>query len=93
MNRLYLWLRARLSTASIVIHVRPGRAHCVRGQVTAALLGALGELAREHDITEGVIEVSRGAMGAMLNFTGDIPAHMEQRVRNLWFAHSDGLRL
>ena len=88
MKTLWIMIIASLPLAGTTVLIANGEAVARRGQVRAALLVALTELAQSSDIADACIHASaRGGTGSSLKLFG-IPTGLQQRFRNVWSANS-----
>lgn len=69
-----------------VIVIEPAGVRVSKGKVPAERLDSIRALCREHGLTSGWIGgVARGK-SISLRFSSNIPAAVQQRLRNLWFS-------
>jgi len=87
MKKVWLRLRAILSTAPAVIMIEDGSARTIRGDLSNSLLSEFSDLAEAEGIDDGLIIVDRTSRGTVLRFSGPFSAGAKQRFRNVWFAH------
>jgi hypothetical protein len=70
--------------AVFVVRVRGGIATAVSGKVTAAFLGAVGEIFQELNLSQGEIRGLARGRQIRLWFSPGIPQVARQRLRNWW---------
>jgi hypothetical protein len=86
MRKLRVKLAASLSRADAVVLIADGELEVRRGQLRAALLSDLQELARASGIRHACIHATFLDSRYELRFTG-IPERLHQRFRNVWGAN------
>jgi hypothetical protein len=80
------WLAARRQYV-FVVQLAGGEPKLARGKVTAAFLRELREVCQQARVARGWVGgVGRGKQ-VTLEFSGDIPPPLRQRLRNLWLLH------
>lgn len=83
-----VWLaRAHLSLAPVVFLIWQQDLVVVRGRLPGGLLADFADLARVNKISHGILSVDFVGENARFSFAGNIPAHVRQRFRNVWFAY------
>ena len=86
MKQLWIRLVAALPLTNTAILIAHGRATVTRGKVRPALLSELGDLARSTHVETACILARTTATTFRLTFVS-IPAHLQQRFRNVWGAN------
>ena len=80
-------LRRLVIPPIFVIELRGGSAVVRSGEPPAGLIAELAQTARDLGLANGNIYAVRGAHGATLEFSTDIPEHAHQRLRNVFGVH------
>ncbi len=80
-----LWW-ATTQRSAFVVRLVDGRPRAVRGKVTSAFLGEIGDVCRRHAVVSGTIRgvVRQGRIA--LSFSGAFPPGCQQQLRNVWTA-------
>jgi len=78
-----VWLTVR-PLAVFVVRIQRKVPQATQGKVTAAFLGEIAELCRQHGVDTG--EVRGVACGRRISlwFSGGVPASFRQQLRNWW---------
>jgi hypothetical protein len=84
-----LKLKAKLSTAPVVILIHDGKAVGIRGGVPASILNAFSSVAGVYALDRAIIAVRRSGRSAGFSFSGTVPDAARQRFRNIWFSYPE----
>jgi Protein of unknown function (DUF3634) len=77
---------AATQRSAFVVRLVDGSPRAVRGKVTSAFLGEIGDVCRRHAVASGTIRgvVRQGRIA--LSFSGSFPPGCRQQLRNVWSA-------
>lgn len=67
-----------------VIEFASGDARLIQGIAPPAFLEDCEHIARDSNLTAGRVTATRGPGGIHLAFSGGLPPHIHQRLRNAW---------
>jgi hypothetical protein len=84
-----LKLRAKFSTAPVVILIHDGKAVEIRGGVSASIMIAFSDVARAQAIDRAIITVRKSGGSVVLRFSGPVADAARQRFRNIWLSYPE----
>jgi len=70
-----------------LVRVKHGIASVTKGKATPAFLEEIDQACREAALTHGRIGGIRRGKRVILTFSSNIPASLQQRLRNTWLLH------
>ncbi len=92
LGRLFHWLRDTARPPLCRLEWVDGKLCCRRGAPPPGWLAACADVARDHDLRRGRLDVIASHGHLVLRFSADVPETCHQRFRNVLGVHLAGLR-